>query len=155
MSCSTRPVTSGPRAFSTVPFVDRWRYDCFHTGGQRLWRATVIPVLSESCLATSNSGLLSRRESLPEPGWFCLQWKSSSVTNAERQSSKCHTNNQRHIDSNFMKYPPPAQLPSGGTPAQRLDLAFRKVLTVSKDELLKEESKLQQQREKRRAKKKR
>jgi len=43
----------------------------------------------------------------------------------------------------------------GGTPAQRLDLAFRKVLTVSKDELLKEESKLQQQREKRRAKKKR
>jgi len=54
-----------------------------------------------------------------------------------------------------MKYPPPVQLPMGGTPAQRLDLAFRKVLTVSKDELLKEESKLQQQREKRRAKKKR
>jgi hypothetical protein len=54
-----------------------------------------------------------------------------------------------------MKYPPPVQLPSGGTPAERLDLAFRKVLTVSKGDLLKAESKLQQQRGKRRAKKKR
>jgi hypothetical protein len=50
----------------------------------------------------------------------------------------------------FMKYSPPVQLPPGGTPAQRLDLALRKVLTVSKLELLKEEAKLQQRREKRR-----
>jgi hypothetical protein len=54
----------------------------------------------------------------------------------------------------FMKYPPPVQLPPGGTPAQRLDLALRKVLTVSKLELLKEEAKLQQRREKRRKTKK-
>jgi fido (protein-threonine AMPylation protein) len=43
----------------------------------------------------------------------------------------------------------------GGTPAQRLDLAFRKVLTVSKEELLKEEGKLKQKREKQKAKRKR
>jgi len=53
-----------------------------------------------------------------------------------------------------MKYPPPVQLPPGGTPAQRLDMAFRKVLTVSKEDLLKEEAKLGQRREKRRDKKK-
>jgi hypothetical protein len=78
-----RPVTSGPYAFSTVPFAHSWRYD------------------------------------------------------------------------GVMKYPPPVQIPLGGTPAERLDLAFRKVLTVSKEELLKAEEKVQQQREKRRAKKKR
>jgi hypothetical protein len=39
-----------------------------------------------------------------------------------------------------MKYPPAVQLPSGGTPAERLDLAFRRVLTVSKNELLKREA---------------
>jgi hypothetical protein len=54
-----------------------------------------------------------------------------------------------------MKYPPPVQLPTGGTPAERLDMAFRKVLTVSKEELLKAEGKIQQRREKRRTKKKR
>jgi hypothetical protein len=53
-----------------------------------------------------------------------------------------------------MKYPPPVQLPLGGTPAQRLDLAFRKVLTVSKEDLLKAEAKTQQRREKRRKTKK-
>jgi len=54
----------------------------------------------------------------------------------------------------FMKLPPPVHV-HGNTPAERLDLAFRKVLTVSKQELLKEEAKLKRQREKRRAKKKR
>jgi hypothetical protein len=54
----------------------------------------------------------------------------------------------------LMKYPPPVQLPTGGTPAARLDLAFRKVLTVSKEDLLKAEGN-SQQREKKRAKKKR
>jgi len=55
----------------------------------------------------------------------------------------------------FMKLPPPVQLPLGGTPAQRLDLAFRKVLTVSKEELLEAEAKLKHPSEKRRTKKKR
>ena len=38
-----------------------------------------------------------------------------------------------------MKYPSPPDLPLGGTPASRLDMAFRKVLTVSKEELTKQE----------------
>jgi hypothetical protein len=53
-----------------------------------------------------------------------------------------------------MKLPPPANLSEGGTPAERLDRAFRTVLTVPKEALLKEESKLKRQKEKRRAKKK-
>lgn len=35
--------------------------------------------------------------------------------------------------------PSPPNLPQGGTPSQRLDLAFRKVLTVSKQELIESE----------------
>lgn len=53
-----------------------------------------------------------------------------------------------------MKHPPQADLPEGGTPWQRLDLAFRKVLTVPKEALLKEEAKEKRQREKKRAAKK-
>jgi len=53
-----------------------------------------------------------------------------------------------------MKLPSPVTI-GGSTPAERLDLALRKVLTVSKEELLKEEAKLKQRREKRRAKRKR
>ena len=34
------------------------------------------------------------------------------------------------------KITPPARLPEAGTPAERLDLAFRKVLTVPKDAIL-------------------
>ena len=40
-----------------------------------------------------------------------------------------------------MKTPPPVDLPEGGTPSERLDLAFRKVLTVPKEELVWEEAK--------------
>lgn len=40
-----------------------------------------------------------------------------------------------------MRRPQPINLPEGGTPAARLDMAFRKVLTVSKEALLREESK--------------
>jgi hypothetical protein len=50
-----------------------------------------------------------------------------------------------------MKLPSPPDLPEGGTPWQRLDLAFRKVLTVPKEALLKEEAKQKRQREKKRA----
>ncbi len=53
-----------------------------------------------------------------------------------------------------MKTPVPADLPEGGTPAQRLDLAFRKVLTVPKEAILKEEARLKDEREKKRATKK-
>jgi hypothetical protein len=53
-----------------------------------------------------------------------------------------------------MKLPPPVTI-EGSTPAERLDLALRKVLTVSKEELLKDEAKFKQRSEKRRAKKKR
>ena len=47
-----------------------------------------------------------------------------------------------------MKTPPPINFPEGGTPAQRLDMAFRKVLTVPKEALLREEAKEKRQREK-------
>ena len=53
-----------------------------------------------------------------------------------------------------MRTPPPADLPEGGTPAERLDTAFRKVLTVAKEALLREEAKEKRQREKRRETKK-
>ena len=47
-----------------------------------------------------------------------------------------------------MKHPPQADIPEGGTPAERLDFAFRKALTVPKEALLKEEAKQKRQREK-------
>jgi len=50
--------------------------------------------------------------------------------------------------------PPPIDLPAGGTPAERLDLAFRKVLTVPKEALVEEEKREKEQREKKRAAKK-
>ena len=53
-----------------------------------------------------------------------------------------------------MRYPPPAELPEGGTPAERLDMAFRKVLTVPKDALIRDEAREKRQREKKRAAKK-
>ncbi len=53
-----------------------------------------------------------------------------------------------------MRLPPPVDLPEGGTPAERLDLAFRKVLTVPKAAILREESKEKRQREDRREQKK-
>lgn len=53
-----------------------------------------------------------------------------------------------------MKLPPPVNLPEGGTPAERLDMAFRKVLTVQKATLLKDEAKEKRQREKRHSGKK-
>ena len=53
-----------------------------------------------------------------------------------------------------MRLPSPPDLPEGGTPAERLDLAFRKVQTVPKALLLKEEEKEKLEREKRQAAKK-
>ena len=53
-----------------------------------------------------------------------------------------------------MRYPPPANLPEGGTPAERLDMAFRKVLTVPKEALVRDEAREKRQREKKRAAKK-
>jgi hypothetical protein len=53
-----------------------------------------------------------------------------------------------------MKYPPPVDLPSGGTAVERLDMAFRKVLTVPKDAILKAEEHERIAREKKRAAKK-
>ena len=47
-----------------------------------------------------------------------------------------------------MKTPPAIDFPEGGTPAERLDMAFRKVLTVPKAALLKEEARERQEREK-------
>ena len=52
-----------------------------------------------------------------------------------------------------IKLPTPADIPEGGTPAQRLDLAFRKVLTVPKGAILKAEERERIEREKKRAKK--
>jgi hypothetical protein len=45
-----------------------------------------------------------------------------------------------------MRTPPAITLPEGGTPAERLDMAFRKVLTVPKEALLREEAKEKRQR---------
>jgi hypothetical protein len=53
-----------------------------------------------------------------------------------------------------MRLPKPPDLPAGGTPAQRLDTAFRKVLAVSKEAILKEEAREKRQREKKREAKK-
>jgi hypothetical protein len=46
---------------------------------------------------------------------------------------------------------PAHNLPEGGTPAERLDLASRRVPTVPKEALLQEEAKEQRQRVKRRS----
>jgi hypothetical protein len=53
-----------------------------------------------------------------------------------------------------MRLPPAIDLPEGGTPAERLDMAFRKVLTVPKAALLKEEALERLEREKKLAAKK-
>jgi|GEM_PF-5715046 hypothetical protein len=50
-----------------------------------------------------------------------------------------------------MKLP---NLPEGGTPAERLDIAFRKVLTVPKHALVSEEAKEKHRRDKERTAKK-
>ena len=57
-------------------------------------------------------------------------------------------------DARCVRLPPPANYPEGGTPAERLDLAFRKVLTVPKTAILKEEGREKRQREKKKAAKK-
>jgi hypothetical protein len=49
---------------------------------------------------------------------------------------------------------PAVDFPEGGTPAQRLDLAFRKVLTVPEEALVKAEQKEKREKEKKRAAKK-
>lgn len=53
-----------------------------------------------------------------------------------------------------MRLPAPPDIPEGGTPAERLDVAFRKVLTVPKEALVKEEKHEKQERENQRAAKK-
>ena len=57
-------------------------------------------------------------------------------------------------DEGEMKTPPAINFPEGGTPAERLDMAFRKVLTVPKAAILKEEAREKAEREKKRAAKK-
>jgi hypothetical protein len=52
-----------------------------------------------------------------------------------------------------MKMPPPVNMPEGGTPSERLDRAFRAVLTVPKEALVKDEAKLKRRKEKRAKKK--
>jgi hypothetical protein len=53
-----------------------------------------------------------------------------------------------------MRTPPAIDFPEGGTPAERLDAAFRKVLTVLKTAILKVEQEEKREREKKRAAKK-
>jgi hypothetical protein len=53
-----------------------------------------------------------------------------------------------------MRFPPPVDLPEGGTPAERLDMAFRKILTVPKETLVKAEATEKRKRDKKRAAKK-
>src|SRR5437016_1144768 len=55
-------------------------------------------------------------------------------------------------DGPRMKLPSPLNLPEGVTPAERLDMAFRKVLPDPKTALLRKEAKEKRPREKRRAK---
>ena len=49
-----------------------------------------------------------------------------------------------------MKLPRPVDLPIHGTPSERLDMAFRKTLTVTKHELIKQEKQNKIDREKKR-----
>jgi len=53
-----------------------------------------------------------------------------------------------------MRLPQKPDLPEDGTPAECLDLAFRKVLTVPKVAILEEEKREKEQREMKRAEKK-
>jgi hypothetical protein len=53
-----------------------------------------------------------------------------------------------------MRTPPPVNLPEGGTPAERLDMAFRKVLTVSKADILKAEGREKRDRDRKKQAKK-
>ena len=53
-----------------------------------------------------------------------------------------------------MKTPPTIDFPEGGTPAQRLDTAFRKVITVPKEALVKAEQNDRRETEKKRPAKK-
>ena len=53
-----------------------------------------------------------------------------------------------------MRFPTPAEIPDGGSPSERLDMAFRKILTVPKTALVKDEAREKRQREKGRAAKK-
>jgi hypothetical protein len=53
-----------------------------------------------------------------------------------------------------MKTPPPISYPPpGGSPAERLDMAFRKVLTVPKETILQEEEHERRARSRRKASK--
>ena len=53
-----------------------------------------------------------------------------------------------------MRTPPTINLPEGGTPAERLDMALRKVLAIPKEAILREEAQEKRQRVKRRRTKK-
>ena len=53
-----------------------------------------------------------------------------------------------------MKRPIAPSLPEGGTPAERLDMAFRRVLTVPKEEILRHEVEEKAAREKKKTAKK-
>jgi hypothetical protein len=53
-----------------------------------------------------------------------------------------------------MKTPPSVNMPEGGTPSERLDLAFRMVLAVPKAGILKEEARRNAERETKKAAKK-
>jgi hypothetical protein len=74
---------------------------------------------------------------------------SAGVPEAQASSLENQTN-----DGADMRLPTPPDLPEGGTPAERLDLAFRKVLTVPKEALVKEEEREKAEREKKRVAKK-
>jgi hypothetical protein len=53
-----------------------------------------------------------------------------------------------------MRLPEKPDLPEGGTPAEGLDLAFRKVLTVPKESMLNDDQQEKQRRAKNKAEKK-
>jgi hypothetical protein len=74
-----------------------------------------------------------------------------------QNSGRDHGESEIDLDGSAdenMRRPTPINFPEGGTPAERLDCAFRQVLTVSKADLLKAEAKEKRQREKKRAEKK-
>jgi hypothetical protein len=53
-----------------------------------------------------------------------------------------------------MKTPPPIDFPEGGTPAERLDAAFHKVLTVPKSAVLEDDQRRKRELEAKKAAKK-
>ena len=114
-----------------------------------VWQVHTHPPVQRSCLPALHTGEIL-------PGFlpvsvFALRLMELLTGYVVQKETFAAMDATRRGDKSEMRLPSPPDLPEGGTPAERLDLAFRKVLTVPKTALLKEEEKQKQAREKKRA----